>query len=39
MRTMQVFDPASCCGTGAGGLEVDQTSVAFSADAARAASR
>lgn len=33
MKTIQVFDPALCCGTGVCGVDVDQALVTFSADA------
>jgi arsenite methyltransferase len=33
-RTIQVFDPALCCSTGACGVDLDQALVTFSADAA-----
>jgi hypothetical protein len=32
MTTIQVFDPALCCSTGACGVDVDQELVGFSAD-------
>ena len=32
--TIQVFDPALCCSTGVCGVDIDQTLVTFSADAA-----
>lgn len=34
MNTIQVFDPALCCGTGVCGVDVDQHLVSFSADLA-----
>lgn len=34
MKTIQVFDPALCCGTGVCGVDVEQALVSFSADAA-----
>jgi len=33
MKTIQVFDPALCCGTGVCGVDVDQALVNFSVDA------
>lgn len=32
MKTIQVFDPALCCGSGVCGVEVEQSLVRFSAD-------
>jgi hypothetical protein len=32
MKTIQVFDPALCCGTGVCGVNIDPALVAFSAD-------
>ncbi len=32
MKTIQVFDPALCCGTGVCGVDVDQALVRFAAD-------
>ncbi len=32
MKTIQVYDPALCCGTGVCGVDVDQSLVNFSAD-------
>ncbi|ARN80864.1 arsenite efflux transporter metallochaperone ArsD [Methylocystis bryophila] len=33
MTTIQVFDPALCCGTGVCGVDTDQALVTFAADA------
>ena len=32
MKTIEIFDPAMCCGTGVCGVDVDQQLVTFAAD-------
>ena len=32
MKTIQIYDPAMCCSSGVGGIEVDQTLVNLAAD-------